>query len=82
MRFAMGEGSLPSVQTSRGGPMISHLLFADDCILFGEASLWVVRVLKDILLEYEVNLGQCINFVKSSIFLNFLGLSSGYRSTY
>lgn len=78
MRLAIDEGRLKGVRASHGGPMISHLLFADDCILFGEASLGVVRVLKDVLVEYEMNSGQCVNFDKSSSFFN-ANVSKGSR---
>ncbi|KAA3461662.1 reverse transcriptase [Gossypium australe] len=50
------------------GLSISHLLFADDCILFGEATTRGVIALKNILKEYEDCSGQCINFDKSIVF--------------
>lgn len=34
----MREGSLKEVRASRHGPQISHLPFADDCIIFEEAT--------------------------------------------
>ncbi|KAA3489426.1 reverse transcriptase [Gossypium australe] len=38
IRQAVGVGTLRGVKASRKGPEISHLLFADDCLLFGEAT--------------------------------------------
>ncbi|KAH1130140.1 hypothetical protein J1N35_001518 [Gossypium stocksii] len=60
--------SLRGVKASRRGSAISHLLFADDCILFGEATIGGARMLKDILKIYESCSGQCVNFNKSVIF--------------
>ena len=34
-----GEGQISGVSVCRGAPRISHLLFADDCIIFGKASV-------------------------------------------
>lgn len=71
MRSTRVEKQLKGVKASRRGLVIYHLLFADDCILFDDASLRVVSSLKRILKEYEVNLGQCVNFSKSSVFFSF-----------
>ncbi|KAH1107344.1 hypothetical protein J1N35_011112, partial [Gossypium stocksii] len=68
MRLAMKEGLLKGAKASRWGSVISHLLFVDDCILFGEATSNGAMVLKEILKEYEKYSGQCVNFNKSTIF--------------
>lgn len=70
IRLAQEEGCFNGVRASRGGPLISQLLFVDDCILFEEASLKVAQLRKDILLEYEINSSQCVNFDKLSIFFS------------
>lgn len=70
MRLIVNEGHLKGVKTIQSGPQISHLLFADDCVLFGEAIMRGVMVLKRILKEYEVNSGWCVNFDKSMIFFS------------
>lgn len=53
MRKATNEGFLKGVKVSRRGPQVFHLLFADDCILFGEASSRGANAIKDILREYK-----------------------------
>ncbi|KAH1073398.1 hypothetical protein J1N35_025726 [Gossypium stocksii] len=68
MRLATGEGLLKGAKASRRGLDISHLLFAYDCILFGEATNRGVMILKGILKEYDSCSGQCVNFNKSTIF--------------
>ena len=35
LQKANNSGSLKGIQSSRGGPWISHLFFADDSLLFG-----------------------------------------------
>ncbi|KAA3486687.1 reverse transcriptase [Gossypium australe] len=68
MRTAKKNGLIRGARTSRRGPAISHLLFADDCMMFGEATEKGVQVLKNLLQIYEICLGQCVNFGKSAIF--------------
>ncbi|KAL0376653.1 UNVERIFIED_CONTAM: LINE-1 retrotransposable element O protein [Sesamum calycinum] len=50
-----------------GAPCISHLLFADDTLIFRKASLSSVRAIKDLLEIYRRASGQEINFHKSSV---------------
>ncbi|KAA3483545.1 reverse transcriptase [Gossypium australe] len=70
MRIAKRRGLLKGAKASRRGPAISHLLFADDCILFGEASTTGAKILKDILQDYKICSGQCVNFSKSTVFFS------------
>lgn len=53
MRLAIEEGHLRGEKSNRNGPPISHLLFADDSIIFKEATTADALDLKKILLEYE-----------------------------
>ncbi|KAK5840243.1 hypothetical protein PVK06_009132 [Gossypium arboreum] len=68
MRLAKNEGLWKGVKMSKRGLEITHLLFADDCMMFGEATERGAMVLKDILKEYESCSGQRVNFSKSTIF--------------
>ncbi|KAA3486788.1 reverse transcriptase [Gossypium australe] len=68
MRTVTQNGLVKGAMASRRGPAISHLLFADDCMLFDEATEKGARILKGIIQEYEMCSGQCVNFGKSTIF--------------
>ncbi|KAA3454905.1 reverse transcriptase [Gossypium australe] len=68
MRTAKGNGEVKGAKASRRGPEISHLLFADDCMLFGETTDQGARNMKNILQEYQDCSGQCVNYNKSTIF--------------
>ncbi|KAA3490116.1 reverse transcriptase [Gossypium australe] len=68
MRSAKKNGLIKRAKASRKGPEISHLLFADDCMMFGEATEKGARIMKDILKDYERCSGQCVNFGKSTNF--------------
>lgn len=68
--------SVGPVHLSRGvrlgihAPRISHLLFADDCIIFSEASHRGVTRLQEILDIYSRGSGQQINRDKSAVFFS------------
>lgn len=51
-------------------PWISHLLFADDCIIFSEASQRGAARIQEILDTYSKGSGQLVNFDKSAIFFS------------
>ncbi|KAA3457419.1 reverse transcriptase [Gossypium australe] len=68
MRSAKTSGLIKGAKASRRGPAISHILFADDCILFGEATESGANILKEILKEYANCSGQCVNFDKTTVF--------------
>ncbi|XP_042950060.1 uncharacterized protein LOC122282171 [Carya illinoinensis] len=63
-------GIIRGFQVARGGISKSHLLFTDDCILFGKATLEEWHKLQEILKRYEKALGQFPNKDKTSIFFN------------
>lgn len=67
MKLVMRKGSIKRAKASRLGSTISHLLFADDSLLFWEASESGATILKGILNDYEGASGQMVNFVKSIV---------------
>lgn len=58
------------ISLSRGGPKLSHVCFADDLILFSEASVSQVRVIRKILEQFCVVSGQRVSLEKSKIFFS------------
>ena len=58
---------LGGVSICRGSPMVTHLFFADDSLLFCKASIQECQKLMAILDLYEATSGQKINEDKSSI---------------
>jgi hypothetical protein len=49
------------VSFGAGGPHVTHLLFADDSIMFLEASSESLLALRSILHDYEISSGQQVN---------------------
>lgn len=58
---------LAGMKINRHCPILSHILFADDAILFVRAELKECCVVKNILKQYGEASGQLINFEKSGI---------------
>lgn len=59
------------IKLSRGGPQLSHICFADDLILFAEASVSQVRVIREVLETFCRASGQKVSLPKSK--KNFSG---------
>ncbi|KAK5811852.1 hypothetical protein PVK06_027231 [Gossypium arboreum] len=72
LSLLLNEAKLKNLM--RGAPIgrerfaINHLLFADDCILFGDASEDGAHIVRNIIMEYELVSGQQVNFDKSLIY--------------
>lgn len=67
---AVGRGDWKSISISQGGPKVSHVCFADDLILFAEASVAQVRVIRKVLESFCLASGQKVSLEKSKIFFS------------
>ncbi|WJX78361.1 hypothetical protein P8452_61592 [Trifolium repens] len=67
---AVACGDLHGVKICRGAPVVSHLLFADDCFLFCRSNISETTKLMEILKTYEMASGQEINLSKSEVFFS------------
>ncbi|XP_075508178.1 uncharacterized protein LOC142545090 [Primulina tabacum] len=67
---AVSNGSWKPIRLSRNGPPISHLLFADDMVLYAEASIELLNIILECLNSFCSCSGQKVNFHKSQIFVS------------
>jgi hypothetical protein len=65
---AKNTNVLPEVLTSKKGPRLSHIFFADDSLLFCKTSALHWDHMMEILSSYEIASGQRLNQAKTSIF--------------
>jgi hypothetical protein len=61
LRQAQLDREVSGVSFGRDGPTVTHLLFADDSVVFLEASTGNLEALKGILQRYEAYSGQRVN---------------------
>jgi hypothetical protein len=70
LRQAGRERRINGVSICRGGPKISHLLFADDSLLFCDANTAECSRLLEVLTTYERASGQVVNRDKTALFFS------------
>ncbi|XP_061346756.1 uncharacterized protein LOC133292365 [Gastrolobium bilobum] len=58
------------MRVGRHGPLISHLMFADDLVLFGVANLDQLEVMMDCLKKFCDMSGQAVSIEKTSIYFS------------
>jgi len=68
----MESGLLLGHRIYREAPIISHLLFAGDTIIFSKADDEQAKVVKNILDTYEATSSQHINFDKTHVMFSKL----------
>lgn len=69
-RMEESEGRIWGISVCRGAPRISHLMFADDCIIFCNATEKEGARVFQILEDYEKNSRQKLNNNKRSLFFS------------
>lgn len=58
------------IKITRSGPVLSHIFFADDLILFGETTHTQARIMEEILSLFCVMSSQKVNLNKSKLFIS------------
>lgn len=64
------NGKLHGCKVARGTPIITHLLFTDNCLLLLQVAIEEVAIIKLILDLYSMEFGQLVNFYKSLVYFN------------
>ncbi|CAN1340570.1 hypothetical protein LINPERPRIM_LOCUS38890, partial [Linum perenne] len=67
LRKKVEEGRIKGVKLNQRCPILHHILFADDTVLFGKASVEEANKIKRVLELYCLLSGQAVNESKSAI---------------
>ncbi|GMI95675.1 hypothetical protein HRI_003236800 [Hibiscus trionum] len=70
IRSASVTGMLQGARIGRSAPLVSHLLFADDSLIFSNATADSATYLKNLLSTYAGCSGQLVNYDKSHAFFS------------
>lgn len=68
--YCVELGYWKAVKISKNGPLISHVFFVEDLILFTESSSSSIRVMKKCIERFSSVLGQKVKFEKSYLFVS------------
>jgi hypothetical protein len=77
LQHEINQGHLQELHICRRAPRISHLLFADDMLLFMLVSEEQAEVIRQVLTTYEESTGQLINPAKCSMLFGSLCTDEG-----
>ncbi|CAN1762563.1 Putative ribonuclease H protein At1g65750, partial [Linum perenne] len=64
------ERNLKGIRLTPSCPVLTHVLFADDTVVFGKASIEEASKVKEILARYSAVSGQRVNEEKSAVFFS------------
>lgn len=70
IKALVARGNMKGVPMRRGAPILSHLFFVDDNLIFCKASLEECDALQKVLQVYEKASGQQLNRAKTSLFFS------------
>ena len=70
IKHSVEQGEWHPLPISNNGPLVSHLMFADDMVLFAEATEEQLDVIINCLTVFCNASGQKVNFLKSSLFVS------------
>ena len=70
LRNAADEGVINGFSLRRNGPKLTHLFFADDCLIFCRSTLEECNKIQELLAIYETASGQMINKEKTTLFFS------------
>ena len=64
------RGKIRGFSLCRNGPKLTHLFFADDCLLFCKSTLEEYNKIQELLAYYETTSGQMFNKEKTTLFFS------------
>ena len=70
LRNAADEGVINGFSLRRNGPKLTHLFFADDCLIFCRSTFEECNKIQELLAIYEIASGQMINKEKTTLFFS------------
>ena len=70
IQLAINDEEWKPIRLTKNGPPISHLFFADDIILFAEASIEQATVIQNCLNKFCQSSGMVVNAAKTRIFFS------------